>query len=122
MKQYDVKVNFPIVLTKRNGIAKVSMKNVLAELLTFHKRVRQSFEAFVTDSTGRTLFFTLEDANRKKGWYDPFEFSDFVLSCELTEDETPDGTDVITYYAVSWLDGRHQKLDHEYAEYKVEKV
>ena len=121
MKQYDVKVNFPIVLTTRNGIAKVSMKNVPAALLTFHKRVRQSFEAFVTDSTGRTLFFTLEDANRK-GWYDPFEYSDFVLSCELTEDETTDGSDVITYYAVSWLDGRHQKLDHEYAEYRVEKV
>ena len=122
MKQYDVKVNFPIALTKRNGIAKVSMKNVLAELLTFYKRIRQSFEAFVTDSTGREFFFTLEDRNRKKSWYDPFEYSDFILSCELTEDETTDGSDVFTYYAVSWLDGRHTKLDHEYAEYRVEKV
>lgn len=121
-KQYELKVPFAIKVTSRGAIAKSSMKAVFLTLFEhIYRKGKGSIEAFVRDTTGKEYFFTLEDrASRKGRYYDPYEYSEFVLSCELTEDETPSGRDVSTYYAVDWADARHRDFDFEYADYSSE--
>ena len=121
-KQYEIKVPFEIKLTSRGAVAKSSMKAVFLTLFeNIYRKAKKGFEVFVKDNTGKEYFFTFEDkASRRNTWYDPYEYSEFVLSCELTEEESPSGKDVSTYYAVDWADARHRNFDFSYAEYKSE--
>lgn len=122
LKQYEFKVPFVIKVTSRGAISKSSMKAIFLTLFeNVYKKKKQSFECFIKDSSNQEYMFTFEDKAERTGrWYDPYEYYEFVLTCELTEDESPSGKDILTSYAVDWADARHRSFDFNYAEYKSE--
>lgn len=113
-RQYDITVAYEIKKTKKDAITKKSMKDAFKTCYELSKEKKAAeFDAFIKDATGATYCFTFSKGGN---------YQDFTLSCELTEDETSDGSDVYTVLSVSWLNGQHRAFDWEYADYEVERA